>query len=505
MISNRFLTILRLAAATSWLWLATVVMGQNQADFPINNDPVPQAGDFPALPPDPNEEGLAPLQPLADELYFHGGSYLYNAEGDRLNWPSDHEGAHYDRFRLPEGYLAPEPLTIFADFLGADPLAYHPHDDGGYSIEPRGVAYGRYSLFGFGYEENNVRRDAIGHNLQVEVDLQLTGTERFHAQFLPLGPAGSGGSYYQFSNPSGYIDNSNADPSRYWFEGELHSMIGIDYDPFGALDWNYVAGKFPFALHNSLLMSDDIIGVVASKNTNFISNLSNVNIQWFYGANDVDAFPTSEAQLSGVHISADNHRDFYELTYAFVDHDQDPTRNSHYAAVSRTASWGPTTVATRAMFLWGDEGGTGDAQLFVLESNRTRHFEHHPFDIQYGVFYCNAFLATEGWRPISGGNLNRLRVNFEVNPLLRIAAAPSGLETWGVALGVQLFRDHEDESFIPEIAVEGPDGDTVLGLGLRYQRKTGPQSFLEILTIYNESNNPAYDRLGFFGGHTIIF
>ena len=77
------------------------------------------AGDFPALPPDPNQQPER-LPELGAELYHHGGSYLYAPEGDRLGWPDKHSGEHFQVLRKPEDYQGPEPLTLFADFLGAE-------------------------------------------------------------------------------------------------------------------------------------------------------------------------------------------------------------------------------------------------------------------------------------------------------------------------------------------------------------------------------------------------
>ncbi len=122
-----------------------------------------------------------------------------------------------------------------------------------------------------------------------------------------------------------------------------------------------------------------------------------------------------------------------------------------------------------------------------------------------GVFFGNAFLATSGWNSIAGGNFNRLRTSFEIDPLVRIAAGRDVGNTWGAALGVQLFRHHEDESWIPEVAFEAPDNTPVFGLGLRYLRKTGVRSYLELLLSFNLSNDPRFDREGVFLSETIAF
>lgn len=147
-------------------------------------------GDFPALPPDPNADNLVPLPPLQQELWNHGGSYLYHPEGDRLNWPAETESAHVEVLRLPETWQEPRPLTAFSEFLGTGPPAGTQlkwFGDQGYMWDVRFVGSGGYELFGFALEENSQRQDAIGHQLRLDLDLRLTGTERFHVQFRPLG------------------------------------------------------------------------------------------------------------------------------------------------------------------------------------------------------------------------------------------------------------------------------------------------------------------------------
>jgi len=467
----------------------------------------PSSNDFPALPPDPYAAERDPLPPLTTELWNHGGSYLYAPEGDRLNWPPLGSHDYHEHLRLPEDWVEPKPWTAFSEFLGADPVFARGKwfGDNGYTWDLRFVGHGGYSLFAFALEQNNRRQGVIGHQLRIDLDMQITGTERFHVQLRPFGERNSGGSYYQFSNPEGYVSNSTGEPQRYWFEGELHSIFGAYLDPFAVMDYNFAVGKFPFALHNSLLMNDEILGIVLSKNTIYLGQLSNLNVQLIYGANDVDAFANADGALYGVHAQADHRGAFYEATYAFVDHDFDSTLDSQFAALSGTKFFGPASLAARALFKFGDEGGLGSGQLFTLESNRSQYFHHNRLGFEEAVYYCNAFYKTAGWKPISGGNLNRLRTAFETNPLVRISAGSLPVRNLGVAVGVQLFRHHQDESLIPEIAFESPDGIAVTGFGLRYLRKTGSRSFFESLATFTISDDPRFDREGVFTSYNVEF
>lgn len=489
------------------------VQHQEEELLPPPPTPFPEspAEEVPA-PLEPHE-GLIlmedePLPPLEEELWLHGGSYLYAPEGDRLNWPSE-ECAHYDLLRLPECWTEPRPVTGHRQFLGADPIvinpAWHWFGCNPYVWEPRFVGHGSYSLFAIAREENDRRQDLVGHQLIVDLDLRLTGTERFHVQFRPIGPERTGGSYYQFTDPRGYVDNSRAEPDRYWFEAELHSLVGADFDPFAALDYNVTFGRVPLVFHNQLLLNDEMLAVVANKNTIIFDEVSNLNLQAVYGFGDVSIFNPQDPRLYAVHASVDHRRVFYEATYAFVEDRADRSRDTHYGAVSRTAFYGPYTLAARALFKHGDRGGLGSGELFVVETQKVRLFDHHPLGIEQGVFYCNAFLATEGWSSIAGANFNRLNVAFEVNPLIRLSAVPPGLRTWGVSSGVQLFRHHEDESWIPELAYEEQAGVPAIGLGLRWLRKLGPRTFLEVVGVATESDDAARDREGVAATYTVVF
>ncbi|MCH8046184.1 MAG: hypothetical protein IID44_20925 [Planctomycetes bacterium] len=510
--------------ALTLLIVCSPLRGQQPAAFddyranPASGDSAPV---FPALPPDPYRNDHDILPSLEDELDYHGGAYLYERYDDYLDGvPQDHALGHVDPhvtlLRVPEDYDAPQPLSFFADFLGADPIRSWPrlHWPGADAVawEPRLVVYGAYQFFGIATEDGNLRTDGIGHQLLVDVDWRVTGTERLHLQFRPLGRGNTGGSFYQFNDPDGYIDNSTGLPDRWWIEAELASVFGgWLHNPLVARDYLLVAGKFPFVLHNRLLINDDVTGLVLSKNTIYAGHLSNLNVQLFYAFDDVDAFDAfsgRSAKTWGVHATADYRQMLLEATYASLLHPRDPTRDAQFTALSATKLIGPVTLAGRALLKWGDRGGRGCGQLFVLESNLTRTFSPSFTDctgIEFGVFYVNAFHATRGWNSISGGGFDRLRSTLEVNPLVSISAGRPPDDTTGLALGVQLFRHHEDESITPEVVFESPGGRPVWGAGLIYQRKTGPRSFFEARGVGTWSNTPAFRRDGVFLAETILF
>lgn len=456
-----------------------------------------------------------PLPPLAEELQRFGGSSLYEAESELRSTSHGHAfEEHVKHLRLPESIENSQPpVTAYQDFLGADPIAPWTglkwFGDEGFQWEPRFVTHGSYEVFGLFLEQGGTRQDIVGHQLIVDLDLRLTGTERAHVQFRPLGRRNTGGSFFQLDDPTGYDDNSTGIPDRWWIEGEFNSLFaGLIDDDFTPLDYHITVGKVPYAVHNSLLINDEVTGVIVNKNTFLIPPLSNLNLQGFYFFDDVDTATPHSTELVGMHASADWRNAFIEGTVAYVSHSDDNSFDSRYAAISATQFFGPITVAGRALFKGGDEARTGDGALFVAESNLTRAMPHEVSchtGIDHAVIYGNFFKATSGWSPISGANFNRLRSTFSVDPLVRIGQGLNPADTVGASIGVQLFRDHEDESFTPEVAWEQPQGDSVWGVGLRWQRKLGPQIYLDAAGIVTWSDNPLLEREGLFVSTFVVF
>ena len=441
----------------------------------------------------------------------HHHGHHHDQHGDH-----HHDAHHAPPKRLPEWFEPPLPCTQFpglprTEYLGADPIQLSDRawpGPGGYQWEPRFVLAGRYDVFGIAFEENDRRQDLLGHNLTLDADLRLTGTERFHLQHRPIGEDGSGGSFYQFNDVDAYRDNSTAEPARVWFEGELASIFsGYLNDPTQAWDVNFAVGKFPLALHNNLLMNDEVAGVIVGQNNQRLGDTSNFNPRVFWLWDDINSLDDSfGSEVLGADLFIDYHHAFIEATYAYRKHSRTADGDAHYLAASGTKFFGPATATARAMVKIAGPAGS-DGQLFVVEWNTHRTFDEGFLarsGVHHAVMYANVFYATDGWSPIAGANFNRLRSSFEVNPLVQIARGDRD-DTPGVAAGVQLFGDGDDMSLTPEVAWEAPGGQSVFGAGMRYQRRTSVRSFLELRSLINFSRRSQLERNGFFASHHWLF
>jgi hypothetical protein len=460
----------------------------------------------------PLESPQLDLPPLEEELHEHGGSYLY----EPLDFTQQFyrpAGVHWPVLRLPEDWQEPQPYSLPQDFLAGNPVLWNRDwkwfGNAGYQWEPRLVAYGSYEIFGAALEDAGERRDGIGHQLLLDIDLALTGTERAHVQFRPLGGKNSGGSFYNFADPVGYVDNSEIAPQRWWIEGELQSIFGglID-DPTRQWDVYFALGKFPLVLQNFLLMNDEVTGILVGKNTLIIPPFSNINVQTFYLFDEVDAFSGPSTDIVGAELLADYRLALLEASYIHTFDRLESDRDADFFAFSATQFFGTYTFAGRAMFKTGDPGGRGDGQLYVLESCLTRlppEWLHEDLGVDLTVSYLNLFHASEGWTPVAGGNFDRLRSLFVLDPLLQIAMGRAPGDTTGAAAGVQFFRHHQDESIIPEVAVEEFNSELVWGIGLQYERKLSSWTYLNLRGVKTWSDDPALVREGILASTFFLF
>jgi hypothetical protein len=470
----------------------------HEATVMIDSRPIDESGSgsAPAEPHDspdrPHFVGTIPRRDPIDDPH----APAFEQEG----WPG----------YLPEDYQKPRPLyTHWQGFLDGEPIRLYPNlhwPFNGYQITPALTVYGSYHLFAVGFQEGNDEVAGIGHQLFLDADLAFGATERIHAQWRPIGEKNTGGSLLRLNDDVDYIDNSSALPQRLWLEADISEVFSGIIPDTAMADFLVTAGLFPYFLHNRLLISDDIVGVMISKNDLIHEPFSKILIQVFGAFDEVDAFANEQhVRIFGTHWFADWQSRNLEATYVRMMDDSDPSRNQDYYALSVTQLWGVWNFAGRVLLQMGDDGRDGSGQLYVWEANWTRYFHTHILGFESLLWYATAFWATEGWQSISGGNFDRLRSTFAVNPLVRLTVDPTGVENRGIAMGTEFFAWHKDLAVIPEIAVEFPGDDEVVGFGMRVRRKMGKRSQLELRGISSISAADSLRRHGAFLEWSMFF
>lgn len=404
---------------------------------------------------------------------------------------------------LPEDFPKPRPLyTHWQGFLDPEPIRLYPRlhwPFHGTQITPALAVYGSYNLFATAFEQAHDERIGIGHHLVIDADLSFGATERIHAQWRPFGEKNKGGSFLQLNDDVDYIDNSSALPQRLWLEADISEVMSGVIPDTAVADILITAGLFPFSLHNRLLIDDDVTGVIVSKNDLIVEPFSKILIQVFGAFDEVDAFASEQhIRIFGTHWFVDWQSRNVEATYVRMMDETNSSRNQDYYALSLTQLLGLWNFAGRSLLQMGDDGRDGSGQLYVFESNYTRYFEHEILGFESLLLYATAFWASEGWQSISGGNFDRLRNTFSVNPLVRLSADPAGVENRGFALGTEFFALRKDLAVIPEVAVEFPADDEVVGLGTRVRRKLNKRSQLEVRGITSLTGADHLRRHGVF-------
>ena len=428
---------------------------------------------------------------------------------------SDSANASSPMLRLGQDYRKPLPLTWGQGFLDPDPVSPHwqwQWPKGGYVWNPTLTVAGVYSIFATAFEEQSFSPFAdqtvgIGHQMLIDIDYSVGGTERIHAQFRPLGIRNSGGSFLMLNEDVDYIDNSTALPQRLWFEGDISQMLsGIIPETIPA-DVGLTAGLYPYYLQNGLLINDDIVGVMLSKNSWSGGPFSHVMGQLFFAFDEIDSLagPEDDNRMIGAHGEVQWGNQYLEGSYAHVWNTGDASRNQDFLAFSVTKFCADWTFTGRFLSNMGDDGGDGSGQLYVFESNVVRELARQPLGLTSAVTYVNLFWATEGWNPISGGNFDRLRSTFAVNPLVPLTLDSTGLETRGLAIGSVFFSRTKDFSLVPEASVEWIEQDAVVGLGGRARYRIGRRHQVQLRGIGSITGTDALRRNGLFLEWFIFF
>jgi hypothetical protein len=261
--------------------------------------------------------------------------------------------------------------------------------------------------------------------LDLQLNLQLTATQRVFALLRPLEHGDRRPTLYRFGDHDGWTGRFQGEPEALFYEGQPFNWLSPnDRWP---LDVTVAGGRIPFTLHNGLWFDNFFDGVSIAKNNIQLGALSNLNVLWFLTRGQTQPGLTLDARdrleqeknLTGVDLNADWGEYFVEASWAVAydngkvrDGRQDLDRHFWALSVTRTLS-SDDGVAFRAM------GSTpnataGAGELFALEG-------------QYGLWdtllYGTVFGATADWLPpsVQGSPLDREGILFAFD---RLVATP---------------------------------------------------------------------------------
>jgi hypothetical protein len=338
---------------------------------------------------------------------------------------------------------------------------------------------------------NNVdNAQAVWANrLNLDIDLWLTATERFHMFWGPLDQANQGVGLIFDENRIDFddkFDGFDQNTDTMFFEGDLGYILGGITGQYAQFDLPFAAGLIPLVLQNGIWLEDAFVGAAATipaRNSPLL-DFANFDTTFFMGFDELTtrAFGADDnANFFGATTFIERRGGFIELGYAFVDDPADQGRDYHNFGLSYTRRYlNLVSNSLRAILNTGQQGPqddrTADGVLLIMENSL---ISHRPYNT---IPYLNLWAGFERPQPLGRlqGPLKNTGINFESDFLTGYPILDdSANNTCGGAFGVDLLGNAFDRQLIIEAATVQAFDDPATriapgdqyAVGVRYQRK----------------------------------
>ena len=440
---------------------------------------------------------------------------------------------------FPQPYCAPQELDIYngkyeiwtqrpwvecgLPFYDAGPIPVSGTRLGVTNLtQPKFYLYGDYRV---AFAQNElVRGDktVLAHRLNLEADLWITSTERFHAFF---GPFQEDADFMRVEEGKFFeeLDFFQGDTDTFFFEGDLGQIYGGLSGQYAPIDLPVTAGLVPLLFQNGVWALDAIVGgaVTIPAQNSPVLDWSNYDVTLFAGFDRVSSaalgFEEHAATVVGATTFIESRGGYFEIGYGYVsDNDLDAAgadRSYHNLGVSYTRRYANRVSNSLRMILnTGQESDvsrqTADGVLLLVENSL---LTENPYNV---IPYLNFFAGFDRPQPLVragafGGVLFNSGILFQSDQLTGYPTLDgSGNNTYGFALGVDLLSPDFDQQLIVEMAALGVSSDQSdrtaagdqAGLGLRWQRRLSEAHLIRADAMYgwlDNSDNIAGGRVEF--------
>ena len=362
---------------------------------------------------------------------------------------------------------------------GSSVLGFHNN------VNPQFLIFGDTRV---GYASNNQNGESdslIATQVNLDFDLKLTGTERFHAFISPTG--GAQHNRYLLDEDR-YVFEGDANIDFGYFEGDLGALVGGAIGKTLPFDLPFTVGIIPLVVQNGVWLEDAFLGgafTLPAKNSPRF-NISNMDITFFAGYDKLnsDAFAgdDSAARVMGMASFIEALNGYIEVDYAFLDDRTFDDRSYHNIGIGYTRRYGRfLSNSTRVIVNAGQSTdvveNTADGVLLLSENSL---ITGHPTNI---VPYFNMFAGFDRPQSVAragaaGGVLRNTGILFESDNLTGYPTLDATAnDTYGFAAGLNLLGRELDQQLVLETAMLGVMGDAgtrkaqgdQFGVGFRYQ------------------------------------
>ena len=347
----------------------------------------------------------------------------------------------------------------------------------------------------------------VAARLNLDVDLRLTSTERFHGFFRPIDKNNKFTSY-TFSGKSPFNANKGAkrvndrffgewdlNPETLFFEGDVGNILAGLTDEYKSFDLPVAAGLVPLLFQNGVWAEDAILGgafSIAARNNRWL-DISNYDVSFFYGfdkastpaiANSTGTDPDNNT-VFGMAGFVDAAQGYFEFGLGRLEgnsSNRDLSYNSatfaftrrYFGLISNSLRW----VGTFGQNPDGNQQQTADGNIFLIENSLITSL---PLTL---VPYLNGWIGFDRPQslirdPGAGGILKNTGILFETDGMtLYPTMDATGQNTYGGALGIE-YLFNLDQQIVVEAAALGvmesrnepgrPAPGPQYGIGIRYQ------------------------------------
>jgi len=369
-------------------------------------------------------------------------------------------------------------------------------------VRPEFYVYGDYRSGMITGRNAAGRTDNSAFLLNLDMDLQVTDTERFHTFIAPLENGGAITRWERVAGDLRFREEINLTPATGYFEGDLGAMWGGAVGETSPMELPFTIGLIPLLFQNGIWMEDAVTGAafaLPARHSRLL-NWSNYDATFFAVFDQLNspAFGANEhaAQAFGTAWFIEAYGGYIESGYAFVRDRNLSDRSYHNATFSFTRRYfdrvsNSVRVIVNAGQDLAEADKTADGVLLLVENSWITRW---PLTV---VPYANFFI---GWdRPqsiaragVSGGILRNTGINFDTDGINGFATLdPTASDTAGGSLGIDLIGECLDRQLLLEVAYLTPHGSAnprVAGdqfaTGARYQFPISHRFLLRFDAMY---------------------
>lgn len=392
----------------------------------------------------------------------------------------------------------PRPLLELGDpFLGNGPIRPGIRLPTGQVIQPSFLLFGTFRSALQTFDDGSVRRSEWANRLDLNGNLNLSGTERLLFSLRPLDSQNGGYTGFNFEPDvrDGWREHFAGGLTRLYFEGDFGEMFpNLDPSDSKTHDLGFSVGRQRMQLQDGILINDIIDMAGITRNSLVFPGISNLRITGFYGWNHVnrgnnDAGLRSRehsADVYGLSMEADTAlNNTISLDTLYVDDSHD--RNAWYLGLASTQRFGGINSTFRVNASIPTEGESARVGRGVLLLSQLSTTLPNSDDLLYSNTFVNVGRFTSAARsPDQGGPLANLGILFGPSGMGRYRA-PLGQaidDTVGTVIGYQKFLDGIDKQLIVELgartSMRGNRDEAEIGLGMRYQQSIGVRHVLRL-------------------------